>query len=172
METVWIAVFLLLTLSILCLAYTLREWFPGVRLHEEKITGRQEPDEHKSMSFATLMAEERVMNRLAEAVAARIERRRPKVERAFPDDGETEISEELHRLYLRQIAEAQAYLNENRHADLSHTQCLLRRMLPAPYHEAIDRLREHQDAQAIYNIYGGVHQHAPNATHAEQRKDT
>ena len=87
-------------------------------------------------------------------------------------DGGAEIPEEFHRLYLYQIAEAQTYLNENHQADLSHTQCLLRRMLPAPYHEAIDRLRERQDARVIYNIYGGVHQHVPNATHAEQRKDT
>ena len=110
----------------------------------------------------------------AEPVSSEPARRaaRPEAAGTFPDAGEAEISDELHRLYLYQIAEAQVYLNENHQADLSRTQCLLRRMLPAPYHGMIDRLREHQDARVIYNIYGGVHQHVPNATHAEQRKDT
>ena len=135
-------------------------------------SGEQEPDGRGRVSPATLMAEEDEMERLAEAVVERIERRWPESVRVCPGDGGAEIPEEFHRLYLYQIAEAQVYLNENHQADLSHTQCLLRRMLPAPYHEAIDRLRERQDVRVIYNIYGGVHQHAPNATHAEQRKGT
>ena len=133
---------------------------------------RKEACENGIAPLARLMEEEEYMERLTDAVVARIGHRRPEVAGTFPDAGGAEISEELHRLYLYQIAEAQVYLNENHQADLSRTQCLLRRMLPAPYHGMIDRLREHQDARVIYNIYGGVHQHVPNATHAEQRKDT
>lgn len=87
-----------------------------------------------------------------------------------PVSSSSAISETLHLTYLDQIASAQAYLNENHQADLSRVQCLLRKMLPDPYHKAIADLHENQDPSIIYNIFGGVHQHAPNATRAEQKK--
>ncbi|WP_455625773.1 transcription-repair coupling factor [Parabacteroides sp.] len=76
----------------------------------------------------------------------------------------------LLRSMTSAVTSAQAYLNENHQADLSRVQCLLCKMLPEPYRKAITDLCEDQDPSVIYNIFGGVHQHAPNATKAEQKK--
>ncbi|WP_241159989.1 hypothetical protein [Parabacteroides sp. ZJ-118] len=110
------------------------------------------------------------MDQLVSILIEKIERRSPEVIKALQGiDKDAAISETLHLTYLDQIASAQTYLNENRQADLSRVQCLLRKMLPEPYHKAIADLRENQSPSIIYNIFGGVHQHAPNATKVEQK---
>ena len=70
--------------------------------------------------------------------------------------------------YLRQIAAAQEYLNENRNADLSHVKCLLRWIMPKEYHDEIDKLHEREDPQFVCIINGGQNLIAPNAQQAEQ----
>lgn len=87
-----------------------------------------------------------------------------------PSSADDAISETPYISYMDQIAYAQEFLNENHRADLSRVQCLLRKICPESYHKAIGSLREDQDPKIIYNIFGGVHQHAPNATKAEQKK--
>lgn len=134
---------------------------------------RNEEIERKPASSFSAIEELKEMNmdQLVSVLVEKIERRSPEVIKALQGiDKEDAISEVLHVTYLDQIASAQAYLNENHQADLSRVQCLLRKMLPEPYHKAIADLRENQDPSIIYNIFGGVHQHAPNATRAEQKK--
>ena len=58
-------------------------------------------------------------------------------------------------VYMRQIAKAQEFLNENRNADLSRVKCLLHKMLPREYYDAIESLQEHQDPKIILQINGG-----------------
>ena len=70
--------------------------------------------------------------------------------------------------YLRQIAAAQEFLNENRNADLSHVKCLLRWIMPKEYHDEIDKLHEREDPQFVCIINGGQNLIAPNAQQAEQ----
>ena len=70
--------------------------------------------------------------------------------------------------YLRKIAAAQEYLNENRNADLSHVKCLLRWIMPKEYHDEIDKLHEREDPQFVCIINGGQNLIAPNAQQAEQ----
>lgn len=111
------------------------------------------------------------MDQLVSVLVEKIGQRSPEVIKVLRGiDKEDAISETIHAIYMEQVALAQAYLNENHQADLSRVQCLLRKMLPEPYHRAIADLRENQDPSVIYNIFGGVHQHAPNATKAEQKK--
>lgn len=71
-------------------------------------------------------------------------------------------------LHLHQIATAQVFLNENPHADLSRVKCLLRAMLPARFHKAVDMLRQHQDPKVIIHITGGQNIVAPHAKHIVQ----
>lgn len=127
----------------------------------------------KNMSATSAMEEikDMDMEQLVSLLVERIERRSPELVKAIQGiDKDAAISETLHLTYLEQIASAQAYLNENHQADLSRVQCLLRKMLPDTYHKAISDLREDQAPSVIYNIFGGVHQHAPNARKAEQKK--
>lgn len=70
--------------------------------------------------------------------------------------------------YLRQIAAAQQFLNENRNADLAHVKCLLRRMIPEEYHGEIEKLHEREDHKFVCIINGGQNLIAPNARQAEQ----
>ena len=70
--------------------------------------------------------------------------------------------------YIRQIAMAQEFLNENRNADLSRVKCLLHKMLPREYYDAIEGLKEHQDPKVIFKINGGQNVIAPNACTAQQ----
>ena len=56
---------------------------------------------------------------------------------------------------MRQIAQAHVFLNENRNADLSRVKCLLHKMLPREYYDAIESLQEHQDPKIILQINGG-----------------
>jgi hypothetical protein len=51
--------------------------------------------------------------------------------------------------YMRQIAKAQEFLNENRNADLSRVKCLLHKMLPRGYYDAIESLKEHLDPKCL-----------------------
>ena len=134
---------------------------------------RNEEIERKPASSSSAIEELKEMNmdQLVSVLVEKIERRSPEVIKALQGiDKEDAISKTLHLTYLDQIASAQTYLNENHQADLSRVQCLLRKMLPEPYHKAIADLRENQDPSIIYNIFGGVHQHAPNATRVEQKK--
>ena len=85
---------------------------------------------------------------------------------------QTSTSEIIHKLdsvHLEQIALAQEFLNENSQADLSHIQCLLRKMYPKQYHDVIDALKQHQDPQVIINIHGGQNVIAPHAKDVEQK---
>ena len=133
---------------------------------------RNEEIERKTASSSSAKElKEMNMDQLVSVSVEKIERRSPEVIKALQGiDKEDAISKTLHLTYLDQIASAQAYLNENHQADLSRVQCLFRKMLPEPYHKAIANLRENQDPSVIYNIFGGVHQHAPNVTRAEQKK--
>ena len=70
--------------------------------------------------------------------------------------------------YLRQIAAAQQFLDENRNADLAHVKCLLRRMIPEEYHGEIEKLHEREDPKFVCIINGGQNLIAPNARQAEQ----
>ncbi len=110
------------------------------------------------------------MDQLVSLLVEKIEHRSPELVKAIQCiDKDTAITETLHLTYFDRIASAQAYLNENHQADFPQVQCLLRKMLPEPYHKAIADLRENQDPSIIYNIFWGVHQHATNATKAEQK---
>ena len=70
--------------------------------------------------------------------------------------------------YLKQIAAAQQFLDENRNADLAHVKCLLRRMIPEEYHGEIEKLHEREDPKFVCIINGGQNLIAPNARQAEQ----
>lgn len=78
------------------------------------------------------------------------------------------VSEDLDAQCLNQISMAQKFLNENRCADLLHIKCLLRKMFPKPYHDVIDRLREQQTPEIIFQINGGNNLIAPKAQTAQQ----
>ena len=78
------------------------------------------------------------------------------------------IPQSLHAAYMHQISLAQEFLNENRSADLLHIKCLLRKMFPKPYHDVIDRLREQQTPEIIFQINGGNNLIAPKAQTAQQ----
>ena len=73
--------------------------------------------------------------------------------------------------YLKQIAAAQEFINENRNADLFQTKCLLRKMLPKKYHDLIESLKEQQDPQIFIQITGGNNIIAPKAKTAKQLQE-
>lgn len=66
-------------------------------------------------------------------------------------------------IYIRQIQLAQEFLNENRHADVSRLQCLLRKIIPQEFHADIDRISLHPYTPPVVNINGGQNVIAPNA---------
>ena len=70
--------------------------------------------------------------------------------------------------YLKQIAAAQQFLDENRNADLAHVKCLLRRMIPEDYHGEREKLHEREEPKFVCIINGGQNLIAPNAQQAEQ----
>ena len=70
--------------------------------------------------------------------------------------------------YLKQIAAAQQFLDENRNADLAHVKCLLRRMIPEEYHGEIEKLHEREEPRFVCIVNGGQNLIAPNARQAEQ----
>ena len=109
------------------------------------------------------------MDELAEKLVQEIKRQSPEVVKAIENIGKEGMTSGItDSIYLRQIAAAQEFLNENHNADLSRIQRVLQKMLPERYYGTIARLKEHQDPGIIYNFYGGQHLHAPNATKAEQ----
>ena len=65
-------------------------------------------------------------------------------------------------IYFTMIGKAQEFMNENHFADVSHLQCLLRKMFPKEYHDLIDQIKEHQDHHVVFNIQGGDNLIAPN----------
>ena len=65
------------------------------------------------------------------------------------------MSDSLDVLYRAQIAAAQEFLNENSKADLSRVKCLLHKMLPRKYFDAIESLKETQPPKVIFEINGG-----------------
>ena len=71
-------------------------------------------------------------------------------------------------VYLKQIAAAQQFLDENRNADLSKTKCLLRRMIPEEYHGEIEKLHEREEPKFVCIVNGGQNLIAPNVQTAEQ----
>lgn len=75
---------------------------------------------------------------------------------------------DLNRLYYNQIARAQAFLEENSHADLSRVKCLLRMMMPKEVHDEIEKLHECRDPHITYNILGGNNLLAPQAKTIKQ----
>ena len=78
------------------------------------------------------------------------------------------MPDSLNSLYLNQIAAAQEFLNENRKADISRVKCLLHKMLPREYFDAIESLKEQQDTNVIFQINGGNNIMAPKALTAQQ----
>lgn len=76
-----------------------------------------------------------------------------------------EISDSI---YTAQLAAAQEFLNQNHHADLSHTKCLLRGLMPKEYHDKIEKLRENQAQGNVIFVNGGNNIIATNATKVEQ----
>ena len=75
----------------------------------------------------------------------------------------------MEEIYYNMICKAQEFMNENHYADISRTQCLLRKMMPKEYHDLIDQIKECQDPHVDFNIHGGTNLIAPNASHAEQK---
>lgn len=90
------------------------------------------------------------------------------IERLKHTPSQAIVSETYDAVYRSQLAAAQAFLNENRSADLSRVKCLLHKLLPRDYFEYIEQLKEHQDPQTIINIMGGQNIVAPNAQSAKQ----
>lgn len=65
-------------------------------------------------------------------------------------------------IYERQIEQAQQFVNENSKTDVSRLRDLLRKIMPAEFHQAIDEIKE---AKVVhhYEINGGNNQILPNA---------
>lgn len=80
----------------------------------------------------------------------------------------TDHPEILNSIYTAQLAAAQEFLNQNHHADLSHTKCLLRDLMPKEYHDKIEKLRENQVQGIVIFVNGGNNIIATNATKVEQ----
>lgn len=74
---------------------------------------------------------------------------------------------DLDAIYLKQIETAQAFLNDNRKADVSRIKDLFRKMLPQNFHSTIEQLKDSQDPQVVNNYYTST-QVLPNAVKAEQ----
>lgn len=164
---------LILTPTIASTLYVLASRAMSTGLFADTSGERNEETERKPTSSTSVIDELKDMNmdQLVSVLVEKIERRSPGVIEALQDiDKEGTISEVLQIIYMNQLASAQEYLNENHQADLSRVQCLMRKILPESYYKAIVSLREQQDPKIIYNIFGGIHQHAPNATRVEQKK--
>lgn len=58
-------------------------------------------------------------------------------------------------IFLYQLREAQKFIYEDSHTDISRMKCFLRRIIPQEYHQYIEELRENQGLK-IYNIFGGM----------------
>ena len=82
-----------------------------------------------------------------------------------PSINRPEISDSI---YTAQLAAAQEFLNQNHHADLSHTKCLLRDLMPKEYHDKIEKLKENQVPGNVIFVNGGNNIIATNATKVEQ----
>ena len=80
----------------------------------------------------------------------------------------TNHPEILDSIYTAQLAAAQEFLNQNHHADLSHTKCLLRDLMPKEDHDKIEKLRENQVQGSVIFVNGGNNIIATNATKVEQ----
>ena len=65
-------------------------------------------------------------------------------------------------IYERQIGQAQQFVNENSKADVSRLRDLLRKIIPAEFHPAIDNIKEAK-LLARFEINGGNNQILPNA---------
>ena len=80
----------------------------------------------------------------------------------------TNQPEILDSVYTAQLVAAQEFLNQNHHADLSHTKYLLRDLMPKEYHDRIEKLRENQVHGNVIFVNGGNNIIATNATKVEQ----
>lgn len=108
-------------------------------------------------------------DKTAEKPFRRMKRQSQEAVKAKENSGREEVTlADFDYIYLHQIAVTQEFLDENHNADLSRIQCLLQKMLPEQYYDAISQLKEHCPPVVVYYISGGQHVHAPNARKAEQ----
>lgn len=108
------------------------------------------------------------IKKIAEAVIECIKEELPKLISGMKQSPPAPEQDLFASVYLRQIAQAQEFLNHNRNADLSQTKCLLRRIIPKEYHDEIEKLHEREDSGTVFIINGGNNLIAPNAQTAEQ----
>ena len=108
------------------------------------------------------------IKKIAEAIIECVREELPRLTSARMQPTPAALQEHDGTPYLRQIAAAQQFLDENRNADLAHVKCLLRWIMPKEYHDEIDKLHEREDPQFVCIINGGQNLIAPNAQQAEQ----
>ena len=105
---------------------------------------------------------------IAEAIIECVREELPRLTSARTQPPPAALQEHDGTPYLRQIAAAQQFLDENRNADLAHVKCLLRRMIPEEYHGEIEKLHEREEPRFVCIVNGGQNLIAPNARQAEQ----
>ena len=87
------------------------------------------------------------IKKIAEAIIECVREELPRLTSARTQPPPAALQEHDGTPYLKQIAAAQQFLDENRNADLSHVKCLLRWIMPKEYHDEIDKLHEREDPQ-------------------------
>ena len=108
------------------------------------------------------------IKKIAEAIIECVREELPRLTSARMQPPPAALQERDGTPYLRQIAAAQQFLDENRNADLAHVKCLLRRMIPEEYHGEIEKLHEREEPRFVCIVNGGQNLIAPNARQAEQ----
>ena len=108
------------------------------------------------------------IKKIAEAIIECVREELPRLTSARVQSSSAGRQEHNGAPYLKQIAAAQQFLDENRNADLAHVKCLLRRMIPEEYHGEIEKLHEREDPKFVCIVNGGQNLIAPNARQAEQ----
>ena len=143
-------------------------WLGGLRPVDAESKEKQD-NVAKETAESTVHQATEVEERLVTAVVERVKAELPSLlETLNTTPSQAIVSETYDAVYRSQLAAAQAFLNENRSADLSRVKCLLHKLLPRDYFEYIEQLKEHQDPQTIINIMGGQNIVAPNAQSAKQ----
>ena len=108
------------------------------------------------------------IKKIAEAIIECVREELPRLTSARMQPPPAALQEHDGTPYLKQIAAAQQFLDENRNADLAHVKCLLRRMIPEEYHGEIEKLHEREEPRFVCIVNGGQNLIAPNARQAEQ----
>ena len=108
------------------------------------------------------------IKKIAEAIIECVREELPRLTSARTQPPPAALQEHDGTPYLKQIAAAQQFLDENRNADLAHVKCLLRRMIPEEYHGEIEKLHEREEPRFVCIVNGGQNLIAPNARQAEQ----